>query len=119
MRNDAQEQTVSDLLNLVEEERNAVLWGDLDHVARVFERKSDLIEALNGMERADSADLEELRSRIERNQMLLEAAKRGARMALARLKSMRRSREMLTLYDAHGWSVDHPTLGHPTFERRA
>ena len=119
MTNDPREKAVSDLLDLVEEERNAVLRGDLDHVARVFERKSDLIVALNGMEVADNAELEELRNQIERNQMLVEAAKRGAHMAVDRLKSMRRSRETLTLYDAHGRSVDHPTLGHPTFERRA
>lgn len=119
MTHDAHEQTVSDLQDLIEEERHAVLRGDLDHVARVFDRKSALIDALNGTQGGGGPDLGELRSRIERNQTLLEAAMRGARTAADRLKRMRRSRETLTLYDARGRSVDHPALGHPTFERRA
>ena len=98
--------SIMDSLNdLLEAERAALLAGNLEKLTSMAERKEALIEALNAAEQTDLELLQELDSKVKRNQTLLNGALDGIRTVARRMAAFRRVRGSLETYDATPLSV--------------
>lgn len=104
------------LARLLEDERRAILDGQLDSLARIAERKARLVTDLGA---EPEVDLSGLRLKAERNQELLESALHGIREVAERLKEMRAARSGLETYDSHGQRRTMTADTGNTVERRA
>jgi len=99
---DLLQSTIGALDTLLDAERRALLDGDLDLISSLMKEKESLIETLNAQEEIDRAELEELNTKVKRNQDLLNSALDGIRTVARRLATMRRIRASLDTYDAQG-----------------
>ncbi|MFY9237854.1 MAG: flagellar protein FlgN [Roseovarius sp.] len=96
-------QTLIDTLDdLLEEERKALLDGDLDAIGRLLSRKEALIDALNALTPAGQPNLTRLQGKVSRNQALLDGALEGIRKVAARMAAFRKIRKTLETYDQSG-----------------
>ncbi len=100
----------SDLAQLLEEERSAILAGRWDALDALARRKEAAL--------ADAGDLAPLAASLARNQALLAAALEGVREVGRRRAALASSRLGLVTYDARGARAELP-LAPPKFERRA
>lgn len=111
--------TINALDDLLEAERTALLKGDIDQIGRLMEQKESLIDALNQQEAVDRSELENLNTKVERNQELLHSALDGIRTVARRLATMRRIRKTLDTYDAQGRKNSIVLNQESSVERRA
>jgi hypothetical protein len=99
-------ETATDILqaldDLLEQERCALLTGDLDQMALLLERKTDLIDALNALEPEQQPDLANIRGKVMRNQTLLDGALQGIRQVAGRMAALRQLRHSFDTYDESG-----------------
>jgi len=96
-------QTLIDTLDdLLEEERRALLEGDLDSIGALLTRKEPLIDALNALTPARQPDLTSLQGKVTRNQALLDGALEGIRKVAGRMAAFRKIRKTLETYDQSG-----------------
>lgn len=111
--------TVDSLDDLLDEERMALLDGNLDHIGRLMGRKEALIDALNDQNGSEYRLLSELNTKVVRNQILLKSALEGIQNVAKRLAAVRQVKSTIDTYDAQGRrkKVDMPTKG--TVEKRA
>jgi flagellar biosynthesis/type III secretory pathway chaperone len=119
MTNDAFSDLITALDGLLEEERAALLVGDLEKVSGLLERKEELIDALSRLDAADAEALKSLNTKLHRNQALLDKALEGIRSVAKRLSALRRVRRSLDTYDEKGErkAIDMDQTG--TLEKRA
>ena len=94
--------SIDDLDDLLDEERTALLAGDIDRVGRLTERKQALIALLNDADPSDASSLSALQGKVVRNQGLLGAALDGIKAVTQRLAVMQRIKTSLDVYDARG-----------------
>ena len=104
---------------LLEQERAALLSGDLRALGDLAEEKERLFTCLQGLgpERLDS--LRGLHDMASRNQALLDGALQGIRLATARLSAYRRLRKSMDTYDPQGRKTAIPGVVARKVERRA
>lgn len=107
------------LTDLLEEERSALLRGDLDATAALLPEKERLLAALPEAAAPKAAPLQELAKRVACNQLLLEGALEGLRSVTERLAALRRVRDSLETYGADGKRRRHGTSPRRALERRA
>ena len=107
------------LNDLLEAERAALLAGNLEKLTSMAERKEALIEALNAAEQTDLELLQELDSKVKRNQTLLNGALDGIRTVARRMAAFRRVRGSLETYDAKGEKSIIDVDLETSFEKRA
>lgn len=103
---------------LLEQEREALVSGDLARLPALIADKERLLAALERGAPPGAAALERLRARATANQVLLDAALRGVRAARARLETARSGGPALSTYDARGKAESHAPA-RPNVERRA
>lgn len=100
---DANPQKLIDRLDgLLEQERDALLSGELEDIARIAAQKEELMDALNAIAPGDRGNLQSLQAKVARNQVLLDGALQGIRKVATRLAALRRIRRTLETYDASG-----------------
>jgi len=100
---DTSPQDLIDALDiLLDDERKAVLSGNLDSMAELLERKEDLIDTLAEIDASQATPIYELQTKLARNQMLLNGALQGIRRASARLAAVRKVRRTLETYGEDG-----------------
>lgn len=107
------------LEDILDEEREALLRGDLEKVGRLSTRKVDLIDGVLQMSDADQQDLAPLQSKLRRNHELIEQAMAGIRAVTDRIEEIRRVRDSLQTYDRTGRLRETPTPRTQGFEKRA
>jgi len=101
--NDLTSQELIDTLDdLLDRERQALLGGELDQIARIAEQKEGLIDALNANASLSPQGLTDLQAKVARNQALLDGALQGIRKVAMRLAALRKIRRSLETYDAKG-----------------
>jgi flagellar biosynthesis/type III secretory pathway chaperone len=105
------------LLDLLADERKALLSGDLGGLAPFIAAKEKLLALLEGTA-PDQAQLDRLRMAAASNQALLDAAQRGVRAARARIEVARNGGAGLSTYDAAGKTSTHGART-GSLERRA
>ncbi|MDJ0822739.1 MAG: flagellar protein FlgN [Paracoccaceae bacterium] len=107
------------LTALIEEERQALLNGDLDSIEKVIERKQELIVQIANTPPNSPDELEPLRLQLRRNQVLYDHALAGLRNVADRLGTLRRLRKSLDTYDAYGQRQSIEDTTENQLERRA
>ena len=103
---------------LLEEERGALIAGDLDRIAALVDRKADLVAGLAGAA-PDARALVPLRRKLQRNQALLDGALEGIRTVAARVSTLRDVGGALETYDRNGRRQTWPAPRKDGIERRA
>ncbi|WP_306153112.1 hypothetical protein [Roseovarius sp. MMSF_3281] len=93
---------INRLDDLLEQERAALLAGDLEAIATLLENKERLIDALNALTEAERPEMGAVEAKVLRNQALLDGALQGIRHVAARMAALRRVRRGLETYDAKG-----------------
>jgi flagellar biosynthesis/type III secretory pathway chaperone len=111
--------TVNSLEDLLDKERAALLSGNLDLIDRMSVQKEKLIDVLNLHGGSKIKKLAALNIKVQRNQVLFESALDGIRSVAERLATMRRVKNSLDTYDAHGKrkKIEMPSKGE--VEKRA
>ena len=87
------------LARLLEEERTALLAGDLEQVGAMAAEKESLAHSFHD---TNSAALSALANDLARNGALLAAAKDGVTTVLTTLNNQREARNTLSTYDSQG-----------------
>lgn len=99
--NDAQD-LIDHLDDLLEQERAALLAGDLETIGTLLDAKGQLIDALNTLSQNERPEMGSVEAKVIRNQALLDGALQGIRHVAARMAALRRVRRSLETYDAKG-----------------
>ncbi|WP_372835712.1 flagellar protein FlgN [Puniceibacterium confluentis] len=117
------EQTDADITvaldRLLDEERTALLAGELSRIEGIIHRKSALIDALAESSIDDFAAVSALQVKLRRNQTLFDQALAGIRTVASRLSSLRQLRKTLETYDHHGRKSALLIADNTKLERRA
>ncbi|KFI28838.1 hypothetical protein [Paenirhodobacter enshiensis] len=103
------------LRDLLNDERIAIRTGDFARLGDLVARKE---KAMADMQALPASRIPALRSRIEENQRLIEAALNGFRSARSRIEQIAASVRSCTTYDRNGQS-QQISLDSPAIERRA
>lgn len=104
---------------LLEEERAALLGGELAKIDDLMRRKEALIDALSDADGQSDADLAALQSKLGRNQVLFDHALEGIRNVANRLGALRQLRKSLDTYDEQGRKSTITTPNQSLLEKRA
>ena len=102
MSHDDAQHLINRLDDLLEQERTALLAGDLEAIATLLENKERLIDALNALTETERPEMGAVEAKVLRNQALLDGALQGIRHVAARMAALRRVRRGLETYDAKG-----------------
>ncbi|HEY9038386.1 MAG TPA: flagellar protein FlgN [Roseovarius sp.] len=119
MRNDENQNLMSDLHTLLNLERAALLDGDLEGIAALLQRKEALIDELNTQAPQPREIMSGLQEKVLRNQQLLDGALQGIRQVTARMAAVRRIRRNLETYDSSGRKFEVRGIIDHTVEKRA
>ena len=111
--------TIDAMDDLLDDERRALLEGNLDEISRLHDRKEQLIDVLNKLDADENASLVSLNAKLERNQALLNTALGGIRSVARRLAAIRRVRQSLDTYDSKGRKKSVEMGVDRSFEKRA
>ena len=106
-------------ISLLDAERLALLEGRLENLSEIHEKKSKLIDELNRLDIEDQQKMLGLRSKVERNQDLLNSALEGIRAVSRRLAEVRRVRTNLDTYTEQGEKAEIATQPERALEKRA
>lgn len=102
MTTDTAQNIINRLDELLELERSALLSGELDKIPGFLEEKESLVDGLNAIEPSGKVGLQDLQTKVERNQALLDGALQGIRKVASRMAAFRRIRRSLETYDESG-----------------
>ncbi len=107
------------LNEILDEEREALLRGDLEKLSALLVPKETLIEAMNSIPQADLNAVRILDGKVRRNQALLDGALEGIRSVAHRMARLRDVKGALETYGADGKRHDIPLGPDSSVERRA
>jgi flagellar biosynthesis/type III secretory pathway chaperone len=110
---------ISQLSDLLDKERKALLDGNLERVAQLLPPKEALIDQMNRVPQTDLASMQMLDGKVKRNQLLLDGALEGIRTVATRIEALRRVRNSLETYGADGKRRAVSVEDNTTVERRA
>lgn len=110
---------LTELSELLDQEREALLKGDLEKLGALLVPKEALIDALNVGPQPDSEAIRQLDRKVQRNQLLMDGALEGIRAVAARLAKLREVKGALETYGADGRKRDLPSPVESSVERRA
>lgn len=116
--NDTSE-TAQELHTLLDQEREALIEGDLAKLAELLTPKEALIDAMGALPLADLDDLQALDLKVRRNQLLFDSALEGIRAVASRLASLREVKAAFETYGADGRKHDILPEPDTSVERRA
>lgn len=105
--------------DLLEEERTALLSGDITTIERLLAQKEQLIDELSTSDQAEHSSMQALAGKVSRNQELLQHALEGIRRVGSRLSEMRRLKTKLDTYDAKGAKLEFTIDQKRALEKRA
>ena len=113
------DQLVEDLDHLLDAERQALVSGDIDELARLHDTKEELVSKLNALDSLEAGNLQGVRNKMSRNQDLLGSAMAGIRAVADRMAELRRVRQSLATYDRDGKRHQIATPTEQKLEKRA
>lgn len=94
--------TITELNDLLDAEREALLKGDLERLNDLLVPKEALIEAMNAIPQTDLSAMQTLNQKVKRNQLLLDGAMEGIRAVAERMTQLREVKGALETYGADG-----------------
>ena len=105
------------MISLLEAERQLLLSGDLEALAKLADRKISLQEKLS-KKKLDTQVLDRIQRQARRNEILLQAALEGIKLATERVKAAQ-SPSAFSTYQKDGRSVPLSQENGKTLARRA
>lgn len=111
--------TITELNDLLDMERAALLKGDLETVTNLLPPKEALISEMNEVAQPDLAAMQALDGKVKRNQLLLNGALEGIKTVADRMQALRRVRNSLETYGADGKKRAIALQDQTTVEKRA
>lgn len=119
MADKSSQQIIDSLDELLDQERQALLVGDLERIGRLFSLKENLIDRLNALQTVDKDRLKLVQGKVIRNQTLLNSAMDGIQAVASRMAELRKVRLSLETYDQTGKKKQFPTRSYQKLEKRA
>ncbi len=119
MAHDQSGRLIAQIDTLLDEERAALLKGDLESVTALVTRKEALIDRLNAQAPQPRNVVSPLREKVLRNQALLDGALEGIRNVASRMSALRRNRRNLETYDRTGRRSEISSVIEHKVEKRA
>lgn len=119
METDRLQSVIDGLDTLLDEERSAVLDGDLAALSELLTRKEALLGQLEGLDGDEKARLDKLQAKASSNQALLDGSLKGLRAVADRLATLQRVRENLETYGSDGRKSVVNAPAPSTLEKRA
>lgn len=113
------QELIDELDEILEEEREALIHGQLAKMEELLARKDKLISGLNAYDELDRESLMSVHEKVSRNQLLLDSAMQGIRSVAARMQELRRVRKGLDVYDKAGRKSSYSTRASLKLEKRA
>lgn len=110
---------IDELDSLLDRERQALIDGNLEQLARMLAQKQGLIENINAMDTLERDRLAHVHDKVTRNQDLLNSAMEGIRAVAERMADLRRVRHGLETYDQSGRKTRIEMQNRPNVEKRA
>ena len=110
---------IEELDQILDQEREALITGDLDQLTRLLELKESLIDQINAKDSVQKEQLADVQDKVARNQALLHSAMEGIRAVADRMADLRRVRQGLETYDRTGRKTQFPTQVQRIVEKRA
>lgn len=119
MTDKAFRQIIDSLDELLDQERQALLAGDLERIGRLLSLKENLIDRLNALQIIDADRLKLVQGKVNRNQTLLNSAMEGIQAVANRMAELRKVRQSLETYDQAGKRKQFRTRTNQKLEKRA
>lgn len=119
MSNSKPQQLIDELDQILDRERAALMAGDLGKLEELLARKEKVISKLNAVTEHEREPLEQVQTKVSRNQLLLSSAMDGIRAVAARTAELRRIRKGLDVYDQQGRKARYGIRGATKLEKRA
>lgn len=107
------------LSKLLEDEYAALLNGDLGEIARLGNEKLSLLDGFSHYETSKPGELEVLRGKLIRNQILTQSAIEGMRTAIARAREIHSVATELKTYHANGKPAALPMVRASKLSKRS
>ncbi|KIN63009.1 FlgN-like protein [Sulfitobacter noctilucicola] len=112
-------QKITELNELLDAEREALLKGDLESLQAFFVPKEALIDAMNEVPQTDLAAMRLLDQKVKRNQKLMDGTMEGIRSVATRIANLKDVKGALETYGADGKRRDISLGIDASVERRA
>lgn len=119
MSHDESKKLMNSLSALLDDERVALLDGNLEAIGELLKRKEVLIDQLNAGAPQPHEIMSALQGKVLRNQELLDGALQGIRKVAAHMAAVRRIRRNLETYDKSGRKSEVPGIIDHKVEKRA
>jgi len=119
MTHDTAQDMIDELDTLLDQERQALVEGDLEQLGRLLANKENLIGKINLIDTLERSRLSHVHDKVARNQVLLNSAMEGIRAVASRMADLRRVRQGLETYDRTGRKKRFDTQTHTSVEKRA
>ncbi|WP_424977634.1 flagellar biosynthesis protein FlgN [Leisingera sp. S232] len=119
MSNTAPQQLIDELDQILDQERTALVAGNLEKMENLLARKEKIIGQLNSISELERQPLELVQTKLTRNQDLLDSAMQGIRSVATRMAELRRIRKGLDVYDQSGRRTRYGTRNGAKLEKRA
>ena len=117
------EQTPQELIDaldaILDQERDALIKGELTKLEPLLEQKEALISQLNEIDGMEKESMSSVQTKVVRNQALLTSAMDGIRAVASRMSELRKVRKGLDVYTQSGAKSSFSTLGAKALEKRA
>lgn len=110
---------IDELDEILDQERSALVRGELDKIEELLARKEPLIAQLNTIDSLERAALAQVQTKVSRNQELLNSAMEGIRSVATRMAELRRVKKGLDVYDRAGRKARYGTTMGQRLEKRS
>ncbi len=104
---------------ILDQERVALIKGELTSLEPLLKEKDALISRLNDLGAAEKDSMASVQSKVVRNQALLSSAMEGIRAVAGRMAELRKVRKGLDVYNQSGARSSFSTSGAKALEKRA
>ncbi|MFC4218347.1 flagellar biosynthesis protein FlgN [Pseudophaeobacter arcticus] len=110
---------IEELDKILDQERSALVRGELNQIQELLTRKEAIIARLNEIGSLERADLAQVQTKVSRNQELLNSAMEGIRSVATRMAELRRVKKGLDVYDRAGRKERYGTTMGQRLEKRS
>lgn len=119
MTHETAQDLIDQLDELLDQEREALVKGELTAIAELTNKKEHLISELNALDRLERSALAGAQTKLKRNQDLLNSAMAGIQAVATRMAELRKAREGLDIYDEAGRRTRYGMTSCTKLEKRA
>jgi len=110
---------INELDEILDQERSALVRGELTLIEDLLSRKESAIAQLNAIDHLERQALNQVQSKVSRNQELLNSAMEGIRSVANRMAELRRVKKGLDVYDRAGRRACYGTMAGRRLEKRS